>query len=501
VRRTTLETGVAQVLRDLGTPSAGQSVVVALSGGADSVALLDALVTLSRSRRFSVVAAHLDHGLRAGSAEDATFCASLCATLGVPLHTAAADVRSRAREEGGGLELAARVVRYAFLRQVERSTGACAIALAHTRDDQAETVLLRLMRGSGRLGLSAMRPLSGDLLRPILGLGRQEVLDHLRRKGLSWREDPTNADLNIARNRVRHELLPYLERHFHPAIRQALARAASLLAEESNVLAGVSTDVAVRAQGRVEGGAYAISRTSLGTAPRAVARLSVRKALSETGGLQGVGLGHVDRILDLASRPDASGRRLALPGGREAIVHFDEVRIGPVPAPAAEFSLKLPVPGRVELPDGRSVVARRALRSARAGDTATVVEAPEGDLLVRTRRPGDRVRLAGREMSLKRYLMARRVPAALRSSLPLVAAGDCVLWVAGHDIDTRAGKARTARRLVRLELEDLPAGKVDALSAHPALPPLPMPGAGGHRQPPRLKAAALPPQPTRGSRP
>jgi len=431
VRRTALESGVAQALRRVGHPSAGECVVVGLSGGADSVALLHVLAGLARHRGFAVVAAHLDHGLRPESAADAAFCRDLCLTLGVPFRTRRADVGARRRAEGGGLEEAARRERQAFLRAVEEEQGASWIALAHTRDDQAETVLLRLLRGAGSLGLSAMRPRAGDLLRPMLGLSRRDVLDHLAERSLSWREDASNADLAIARNRVRHELIPYLERHFNPAVRESLARSAALLGEDADVLAAVSGD--------------AMTVTALRTAPRAVARLTVRRALQAAGGLRGVGLKHVDAIVDLAATEAPSGRRVALPGGREAVFHFDEIRIGRRLPPASPFALSLTVPGTVALPDGRRLVAR----AARGPAAADVVAVPDGPLEVRTRRPGDRVRASGRDVSLKRFLMDLRVPAGERGSLPLLAAGHRVLWVPGQRLD---GADAAARRFVRLEL-------------------------------------------------
>jgi tRNA(Ile)-lysidine synthase len=449
VKRSRLATGVAQALRGLGTPSAGQAVVVALSGGPDSVALLDVMASLARRAGFVVVAAHLDHALRPESAEDAAFCRDLSAELGVPFRTARVDVRARAAREGGGIEEAARLERHAFLRQVKEEEGACAIALAHTRDDQAETVLLRMLRGAGGLGLSAMRPRAGDLLRPMLALSRRDVLDHLAQRGLAWREDPTNADVTIARNRVRHELIPYLERHFNPALRDGLARMAAVLAGDADVLAALAGD-AHDARGRTEGGAYVLSRAALNAAPRAVARLSVRRALQESGGRRGVGLGHVDAILDLAGSAAPSGRRLPLPGGREAVFHFDEVRIGARCAPAAPFALPLSVPGSVDLPDGRSVVARSARGPVASSATTAVVAVPDEPLVVRTRRPGDRVRAGGRDLSLKRFLMDRRVPAHERGALPLIAAGDRVLWVAGQHVD---GGRTDGRGYVRLELQ------------------------------------------------
>jgi tRNA(Ile)-lysidine synthase len=429
MRLTPLESGIRRVLRDWGTPSAGETVVAALSGGADSVALLDVLASLAAPQGFRVVAAHLDHQLRPGSGEDVAFCVELCGRLGVDLKTGTADVRARAAREGGGLEAAARAERYVFLRMVQRSERAVAIAVAHTRDDQAETVLLRLLRGAGPSGLAGMRPRSGDLIRPLLAFGRGDVLGHLRARGLAWREDPTNADPSLAaRNRVRHELIPYLETHFNPRVRETLARTASVLAEE----AALETTLAPTPGVEAVGDAAVVSRRGLAAAAPAAARSAVREALARAGGLRGVGLVHVDRIVQLARKDGASGRRVALPGRREAAVHFDEVRIGAASAPAPTFEMPLAVPGSVDLPAGGTLSARPARGPAGARGASVVVAVPGEDLAVRTRRPGDRVRAGGREMSLKRFLMDRRVPAADRAGLPLVAAGPRVVWMPGQ---------------------------------------------------------------------
>ena len=430
---TRLQTEVARSLRNVREGSARPTLVAALSGGADSVALLHALVELGR---FRVVAAHLDHGLRAGSAADAAFCRRLCRSLGVPIRVGRADVRARAARDGGGIEEAARLERRAFLEAVRAREDAPWIVLAHTRDDQAETVLLRLLRGSGSAGLGAMRARAGRLLRPMLEVSRRDVLDHLRAHGLAWREDPSNADPAFLRNRVRHELIPYLESRFNPAVRDALSRTASVLAQEAEVLAAIAAAIGVRH----EDGAAIVSREAVARAPRAVARVAIRNAVRAAGGLRGVTLDHVDGIIGLSARPGASGRRLPLPGGRDAAIHFDEIRIGPAAPAAVDFDAALDVPGRAPLPDGRWVVAR-ALR--RPGPRAVGV--PAGPLTVRTRRPGDRVRSAGREMSLKRFLMDRRVPAAERDRLPVVAAGRTVVWVEGQDVEGAPGSRRHVR--------------------------------------------------------
>jgi tRNA(Ile)-lysidine synthase len=323
-----LVAAVGRALRTAGTPSRGETLLVGLSGGPDSVALLDALALLRRPRGFRLVAAHLDHGLRPGSAADADFCRALCARLDVALRAGAADVRGRAARERGGLEQAARRERYAFLRRLAAAEQASAIAVAHTRDDQAETLLLRLLRGAGSTGLGGMRARRGRLLRPLLGVSRETVLAHLRERGLDWLEDPTNADLAHRRNRVRHELLPYLESRFNPRVREGLARAATLLADEAAHLRA-DAGALLRRIARREDDALVLRRAGLAQAPAALARATIREALRRAGGLSGVRAVHVERVRQLARRPPGAQRRLPLPGQREAALTRDDLRLGP----------------------------------------------------------------------------------------------------------------------------------------------------------------------------
>lgn len=322
-----LVAAVDRALRDAAAlPPRGATLVVGLSGGADSVALTDALASLRRRRGFRLVAAHLDHGLRPGSADDAAFCQSLCDALGVPLCCGSAPVRARAAREKGGLEQAARRERYGFLRRVKDDEGAAFVAVAHTRDDQAETLLLRLLRGAGATGLSGMRPRSGDLLRPLIAVPRARVLEHLRARGLAWREDPSNADPAHLRNRVRHELLPYLEERFNPRVREALARTAALAADEANHMLAEAEGLLARAA-RSDGAALVVERAPLGEAPTAVARAAIRLALQRAGGLDRVEQGHVERLLELVRSKAPSGRRVELPGGRQVRFTHRQLRV------------------------------------------------------------------------------------------------------------------------------------------------------------------------------
>jgi tRNA(Ile)-lysidine synthase len=440
VRRSRVLLAVRHALDALRLPP-GSTIVSALSGGADSVALLHALSVEAGPRGFRLVAAHLDHRLRDDSAEDARACRALCASLGLPLRTAEADVPERARRDGDGIEQAARLERHAFLRRVRSEEGAALVALAHTRDDQAETLLLRLLRGAGRRGLGAMRARTRGLWRPLLSVSRADVLAHLAAGGLGWREDPSNRDLRFARNRVRHELLPYLEEHFNAHARATLARSAEVLAGEADALGAAAARLARRARVEDPGGP-ALSRSALREAPPAVAALAIRRLLDEAGGLRDVAASHVRRLLGLVNVPAASGRRLPLPGGRVALVRFDRLVIAPLSAPAPAFAATLGVPGRVDLPDGRTLRAEVTASAAGGSACDAIVAASAAVLEVRTRRPGDRIRSRGRDISLKRYLLDRRVPADLRPGLPLVADGSRVVWVPGLPVEPTAGPGR-----------------------------------------------------------
>ena len=443
------ESAVLRALEALGMPCAGDTLLVALSGGADSVALTDALATLSRIKGFRLVAAHLDHGLRPESGDDVAFCASFCADLGIALRSGTADVRATARREGCGIEDAARRDRYAFLRRVKEDEGAAVIAVAHNRDDQAETLLLRLLRGAGATGLSAMRPRNRDVIRPLLGLSRRAVRRHLESRGLAWREDSTNADPAFLRNRVRHELLPLLEDRFNPRLRETLARTASLLADEAALVDELAEDLAKRTV-RVRGDEAVVAYRELAQAPRALARLVLRRALGAAGGLAGVAAVHVEKLLDLSRSEAPSGRFIPLPGRRQATFAWDELVIGPRQVRSRPFAHELAVPGRVDLPDGKTLVAESARGPAVSNEESAVVAAPEDGvpLVVRTRRPGDRVRYRGRDLSLKRFLVTRRVAAQYRTGLPLVAAGSQVLFVPGQPVESPPGRLYVKLSLV-----------------------------------------------------
>ncbi|MCL7488648.1 MAG: tRNA lysidine(34) synthetase TilS [Desulfobulbaceae bacterium] len=222
-------------------------VTVGISGGPDSVALFHVLLFLRETLGISLVAAYINHGLRPEEAEiEEHFVRSLSEMAQVAYQTIEVDVREFARQEKISLEHAARDLRYKALREIGRTHGAPLIAVAHTADDQAEEILLRLLRGSGRKGLSGMRGRADDIIRPMLSIDKESVLRYLEDKNISYCIDSSNTDMRFVRNRVRHSLIPFLERTFDRGIRRALRKTADSLAEDEDLLEDLTREAARR---------------------------------------------------------------------------------------------------------------------------------------------------------------------------------------------------------------------------------------------------------------
>ncbi len=290
----------------------GCAVLAAVSGGGDSIALLHLLVRFARGRGSRVGVAQLDHGLRRGSRADRRFVERLARDLGLALHTDRREVPALRRKDESPEE-AARRVRREFLLEV--AAGYDRIAMGHTLDDQAETILLRLVRGSGASGLGGMAAAGpGPFVRPLLGLEREELRQYLRRRRLSWREDPSNRDLRFDRNRLRRRVLPLLADALNPRAAQHLVRAARLLREDAAHLDALARDEFEEVTERGPRGRLQLdARRLAGLAPPIAQRLA-RLALERAGvDARRLVSRHIDALLDLAR--GGGGRRLHLPSG------------------------------------------------------------------------------------------------------------------------------------------------------------------------------------------
>jgi tRNA(Ile)-lysidine synthase len=443
------------------------AVLAAVSGGADSTCLLDLFRRLRGESPFDLAVAHLNHSLRgAESDRDEEFVRSLAGRLGLPFHVRRLSPGSLEGSKDG-LEAAARRARYAFLEEMARGIGAKRVALGHTRDDQAETFLLRLVRGSGTRGLAGIYPVvEGLFIRPLLGVGRNDVEAYLKERSLPWRLDSSNADPGRTRNRIRSRLLPLLREEFNPEIVPALARATEILREEEAYLDEVTRHLAQRLLRR-EAYGIALSIPAVRVLHPALRRRLLRRALEEARGrgpAAPAGFEAVEALEELA-REGRHGAAISLGGGLEARVLYSDLSLlDTLSDPPLEGEVPLPVPGEAALPGlGLRLKAREVEASSigdpRAGsavDRALLdADALPGPLLVRSRRAGDAFRPLGcaGEAKLKSYLIDRKVPRPARERVPLVVSGSRIAWVVGFQIDDRYKVTPGTRRILVLSKE------------------------------------------------
>jgi tRNA(Ile)-lysidine synthase len=419
-------TAVEERVRAGGLLEPGRPVVALLSGGRDSVCLLDLAVRLAGP----VTALHLNYGLRASADEDEAFCAALCERLG-----AALEVR-RPRGPEGNLQAWARDRRYAEAAALARA-GDALVAVGHTASDQVETVLYRLAASPGRRALLGMPERDGRLVRPLLSSTREETAAHCRERGLPWREDPSNAEPEFARNRVRHELLPAL-RSLHPAAEQNVLRTLAALRDEAAVLDELVA--AALREPEVE---------RLAALPPALARLAVQALADRAarGPAPAVGA-RASEILALG----AGGGTAALDvgGGVRAVVEYGRLHFEAGAPPPAPAPVLLGVPGRAAW-DGGELLCERG-GDLPLGDGVLDADTLADPLEVRPWRDGDRMRPLGLggTRALQDLFTDRKVPRARRRRVPVVVSAGEIAWVPG--VATGEAFRVTARTVERARL-------------------------------------------------
>ncbi|HRX57283.1 MAG TPA: tRNA lysidine(34) synthetase TilS [Eubacteriales bacterium] len=419
-------------------------VLVAFSGGADSTALLLSMQELLLSGAVAgVFAAHLHHGIRGESAErDMAFCETLCKKLGVPFVAERADVPAYAKKTGKTLEQAGRELRYEFLERARVHFGAGLIATAHHADDQAETVLMHLLRGCGTAGLSGMRPRMGDTIRLLLGVSKEEILFYLEERGQDYCEDETNAENDAFRNRVRNELVPLLRR-YNPGVSGALCRTAALCRADEAYL-GAQAEQAGQGIGRAGG----LDKRGLMALPDALKTRIVKKRLFSLDG--NVCETDVGRVLALCGAQ--TGTVIELQRGFSAWTDAENVYIGVYPAQKS-FEVPLCLPGETQTPAGTVftewVAAYRTPRDA--FEAFLDADALPPGLVVRTRRNGDRFFPLGApgEKKLKDVLIDKKVPRFLRD-MPLLCAGREVFFAMGIAVSERAKVRPESKRVLHI---------------------------------------------------
>ena len=416
--------------------------MVAVSGGADSLCLLHILRRLVPRLQLELVAAHLNHGFRPESAGEAEKVRQLAAAWSIPFESAAISVPEFMDGQKLSAEEAARIVRYRFLLETAKKHGSGKIALGHQSDDQAETVLFHLLRGTGPDGLAGMLPRrdlgSVQLVRPLLGVARREIEQYCRVHGLEPACDSSNFQTVYTRNRIRLELIPHLEERYNPRIKESLSRLASLAAADRKYLQ--------EAAGRIfkslavnRGDSLILDRRVLAALPEALQGRVARQALEFCLSGKKIGWRQVQQILKLAGPGPA--RKVDLPGGVRLYRSYGKLYITAEP-PVREPAIKsrvLQIPGDTILPDGSHIIR------ARLEDPADLAWPPPperacldfnsipGPLVLRSRRPGERFHPHGAagKKKLKDFFIDQKVPLHRRAHYPLVAAGEEIVWGVG----------------------------------------------------------------------
>jgi tRNA(Ile)-lysidine synthase len=471
---------VGRFVRDHDLARSGTRVIAAVSGGADSTALAHLLRALDTAGALQLAGmAHFNHQLRTTAPDDEQFCEQLGRVLGLRLIVEREDVRRRASAGKQSIEAAAHGARYAFFERARAELNADVVALGHSRDDQAETFLLRLLRGAGARGLAAMHPRNGVVIRPLLDCRRAELRTYLAARGLPFREDESNADIGVPRNRVRAELLPVLESRFNPAVVDALANEADIARAEWEWLQSAADDLWPRAC-RHDGDRWQLDGGTLREAPLALTRLVVRRAMAGASHGRPISFAHsehairllwedsgpiaapgqsVDRVdgnIVLTSRREEGRRRSAAKGKSSANL----------------FAYPLSIPGEVHSAEAGWIVSAepasswdqaRAVLSTTAPSSSAVVPLSmcEAPLVVRSRQTGDRFRplgLNGRK-KLQDYFVDRKIPRLERDRVPLVVdRSGRIIWVGGHGIDEAFRVTDPAQAVLVLKLMKVAGG-------------------------------------------
>ncbi len=441
----------------------GETVVVAVSGGPDSLCLLKMLKVFSESLELKLVIAHLDHCLRPEGRDEAEGVAALAEGLSLPFELKAVDIAAYKEELGVGEEEAGRLARYNFLFEVARKHDAEKIATGHHRDDLAETVLLNVLRGSSVDGMAGILPISRrhefKLIRPLLCLWRSEIEAYCSELGLSPYTDSSNLQTNYKRNKVRLELIPHIEEVYNPKVRESLARLADMAARDRLFL-GRLARLKYKSIAKIHGKETIFNLHDLNSMPPALLGRVICLALQKYLPAGKIAAFHVDQLTALAES-NKTGLQVTLPGNLTAQISYNKIIIAPGCDRSESFTepVELPVPGNVCLPGGYVITARLAYADGLCWPPPSYracldyEKLPSAPLTVRTRKPGDRFFPQGAPGSkkLKDFMIDQKIPRQHRETLPLVVAGEEVIWPVGTRIADPYKITDKSRELLVLE--------------------------------------------------
>ena len=466
---------VLEYIRKYRMIEAGDCIVAGVSGGADSVCLLFVLMELRDTLGFSLEAVHVEHGIRGGeSLEDAAFTEQLCRESGIPYYLYSYDVPQRAEKEKLTVEEAARKCRY------EAFAAACAekenarIAVAHNRDDQAETILWNLVRGTGLRGMCGMKPVNGRIIRPLLGVSRKEIEVYLKEKGQEYRTDSTNLSDAYTRNRMRHQILPAMEEGLNVQARAHIAQAGERLARAQEYLEELAEEKARKLAGMRDGEIW-VSAEDFQKEAGVMQEYMLRMWLERLGtGLKDVGAVHLEELRGLAA--GQSGKRLTLPGGRTArrtgsylVLGTQENAVFAAGEKAEDRpeEAPLPVPGETRWGKYRIITSLEPYKNQIIPEKKYTkwlnYDTIKNTIKLRSRRSGDYFMADGGRRKLKKYFIDEKILKEQREQILLLADGNHILWVVGHRISETYKVTEHTKTILKIQImEEQDYGRQDS---------------------------------------
>jgi tRNA(Ile)-lysidine synthase len=438
----------------------GDGILVGLSGGPDSVCLLYTLNQLKPMFSLRLNALYIDHRMRPSETEEEiSFCARLCRELAVPFTSKSVDVKGHAKEHGMNVQEAARNLRYRLLEEHAHECDAVRIALGHTADDQAETVLMRLLRGSGPTGLGGMPPCRGTVIRPLIETTREQIEKFLKEEEASFVIDSSNAKKDYFRNSIRLGLLPEIKR-VNPDIVNTLTRMAEIFRDEERYFDILVTKSLMKMISRKKENKVELFLSPLEAMDKVIMRRVLRRIIDETRGLREISFSHIEAIMDLI-RNGQSGARIYLPGGIRIIKDYSTLIMTSEP-PLVLAASTLSVPGETHLKEAGMLVKAGILD--RSGDllegTARDTVFLDADrlsfpLIVRHREKGDFFYPAGfgKRKKLQDFFVDEKVPRDERDRTPLLVSGEEIACVLGLRCDERFKVGEETKKVLKLELK------------------------------------------------
>jgi len=433
----------------------GETVLVGLSGGPDSVCLLVLLHRIKAAFNLTLHAVYVDHNLRPGETPaEIAYCTELCGDMKVDFRVKSIDVKGFVKEHGGNKQEAARDLRYRAFHEAAMEIRADRISLAHNADDQAETVFMRLIRGTGASGLAGIPAKRGPIIRPLLEIERKDIEDFLVSENIRYVVDSSNLQADYFRNKFRLMIMPELKK-MNPNLIQGVNNTVSILQEEERYLGIIVTKTLMKMISRKTERRIELFLTPMEAMDIVILRRLLRRVLDETEGLRGISFAHIEDIIRLV-KEGSSGDRIYLPKGIRVIKDYSLLVITSE-RPRTIASGEMNVPGEVAVV-GAGVVVKASFEEEGEdfgdGRTSVLLDAAGMDfpLRIRPRRPGDCFFPYGfgKRKKLQDFFVDEKVPRDERDSIPIVLTGDDIIWVAGYRADDRYRVTGSAKKFLRL---------------------------------------------------